>query len=347
VISVFLLLNHTHTALPPTAPTPESKITLPKLPAHFSGNGHTQAGEPFGSGSNHFREHLKDSDFPKLTPEQVERYLQANHHNAESLLAAFMTTHDHAFVREAMQKSPKDPKVIYAALYFGDLSPEETRQWADNFKQVAPGNSMADYSSALAYMKSGQPDLALQDMAAAGKGTWTDYTWQFIQNSEEAYRTAGYSDVDAKFAAQSQMLMPDLGQLKQLGEQINDLAKNYQQAGNAAAAQNALQTEIQLGQQLSATDTQPMLTALVGYAVEKNALASMDPTTPFDNAGQTVADQIGRLGQQTQNLKNYSSQVDDLITRMPDDDILSFLQRSQSGGEINAIRWALAKYPPQ
>ncbi len=347
VIALFLFLNRIPTTPPPTAPAPESKTTLPILPAHFHGTAHAHADETPASGSNHFREHIKDFDFPKLTHEQVEPYLQANHRNAESLLAAFMTTGDRAFVRDAMQKFPNDPKVAYAALYFGNLSPEETRQWADNFKRAAPDNSMANYASALDYMKSGQPELALQDMAAAGKGTWNDYAWQFMQSSEEAYRGAGYSDIDAKFASQTQLLLPDLAQLKQLGVQINELAKSYQQAGNTAAAQNALQMDISLGQQLSTVDAQPLITTLVGYAVEKIALASMDPNAPFGNTGQTVQDQINQLTQQRQNIRNITSQSEDLIARMSDDDIYSYFQRRQAGGEIAALQWALAKYAPQ
>jgi len=52
---------------------------------------------------------------------------------------------------------------------------------ADNYKRVAPDNSMADYVSALDYLKSGNTDLALQDMAsAAGKSHWNDYSIEFI-----------------------------------------------------------------------------------------------------------------------------------------------------------------------
>ena len=346
-IALFIFLNRTPSASPDKAAPPKSEITLPALPAHFTGTAHAATDDSSPLKSNVFRAYVKDGSFPKLTLEQVEPYLQANHRNAESLLGAFMATGDRAFVREAMQKFPNDPKVAYNALYFGNLSPEETRQWADTFKRVAPDNSMANYASALDYMKSGQPDLALQDMTAAGKGTWTDYSSQFMQSSEEAYRAAGYSDVDAKFAAQTQLLLPDLSQLKQLGVQINDLAKTYQQAGNTTAAQNALQMDIQLGQQLSAVDAQPLITTLVGMAVEKIALSSMDPNAPFGNTGQTVQDQINQITQQRQFIKSVTSQAQDLIAQMSDDDIYSYVQRRQAGGEIAAMQWALAKYTPQ
>src|SRR5579859_3146186 len=105
-IALFLFLNRTPTAPPSASPAPESKITLPALPAHFTGTAHAHVDESTSPSSNVFRAYVKDGNFPKLTLAQVEPYLQANHRNAESLLAAFATTGDRAFVREAMQKFP-------------------------------------------------------------------------------------------------------------------------------------------------------------------------------------------------------------------------------------------------
>lgn len=246
-----------------------------------------------------------------------------------------------------MEKFPHDPRVAYTALFFGNLSPEEARQWADNFKQSAPGNTMADYASALNYLKSGQTDLAMQDMAAAGKGSWTDYSWEFMQNSEEAYRSAGYSDIDAKIAAQAPFELPDLAPLKQLGLQLNALAQTYQQAGDNTSAQNALQMNLQLGQQLSATDAQPLITTLVGMAVEKIAFSSMDPNAPYGNTGQTVQDQINQLTQERQYIRDITAQFQSVLPSLSDQDILSFYERRRTFGEPSAMQWAVSKYSPQ
>lgn len=286
--------------------------------------------------------------FPKLTPAQVEGYLSANHRNAGSLLAAFNTTGSRAFLQEALTNFPNDPKVAYAGIFFGNadgsLSPEQARQLSDSFKRNAPDNSLADFASAISYLKSGQSDLALQDMAAASNLRWSDYTADFIQSSMEAYRSAGYSDLDAKVASQAQLLLPDLAQLKELSRDIATVANTYQQAGNQAAAQNALQMDLQLGQQISASPTQPLLTTLVGYAIENIALAAMDPNAPYGNSGQTVADLVNQIQQQRDNIKTAASQSESLLPLMSDDDVLNYLQRRQSFGELNAIQWAANKY---
>ena len=89
VIALFLFLNRTPSAPPDKTPRSKSEITLPALPAHFSGKARVQMDESPATKSNVFRAYVKDGSFPKLTPEQVEPYLQANHRNAESLIGAF------------------------------------------------------------------------------------------------------------------------------------------------------------------------------------------------------------------------------------------------------------------
>src|SRR5262249_20752411 len=119
------------------------------------------------------------------------------------------------------------------------------------------------------------------------------------------------------------------------------------QAGNTAAAQDAFQMDIQLGRQLSAVDAQPLITTLVGYAVERIALSSMDPNSPLDNTGQTVQNQIDQLAQQKKYIKTIVGPSEDLFDRMSDDDVYTYLQRRQASGEISAMQWALAKYSAQ
>jgi len=346
IIALVMSLNRTPQA-PPAVSTPAVEQTArTTLPAHSASASREEPDAP--KLTNHFRDWFKDNKFPQLTPAQVEGYLSANHRSAGSLLGALYATGSRAFLREAMTNFPNDPKVAYAAIFFGNadgsLSAEQARQISDSFKRNAPDNSIADYASALSYIKSGQSDLALQDMGAAANLKWTDYTADFIQSSEEAYRSAGYSDLDAKVASQAQLLLPDLAQLKELSRDIASAANTYQQAGNSAAAQNALQMDLQLGQQLSASQTQPLITTLVGYAIENIALAPMDPNAPYGNSGQTVADLINQIQQQREAIKTAASQDESLLPQMSDDDVLNFLQRRQSFGELNAIQWAMNKY---
>jgi hypothetical protein len=282
---------------------------------------------------------------PKLTAGQVEQYLAANHRNSASLLAAFRATGDAAFLDEAMQKYPKDPRVNLAAIFKPGSSPEERRQWLDNFKQSDPNNSLPNYLSARDYFKSGQTDQALQEMTlASGKSGWQDYSQNFVQDAEEAYRAAGYSEADAKSVASASLLLPHLVELKKMGQNLTDAANIYRQSGDAASAQSLLQMGTRFGQEMTESPTQPLITTLVGVAIQRLMLGAMDPNAPYDNAGQTVQNRIDDLMQQRREIQGLAQQSDGLFQIMSDQDIASYFDRARSLGELDTLRWAVNKY---
>ena len=282
---------------------------------------------------------------PKLTAEQVESYLAANRRNSASLLAAFRATGDAAFLEEAMQKYPKDPRVNLAAIFKPGSSPEERRQWIDNFKQSDPDNALANSLSAMNYFKSGQTGQALQEIAtAAGKSGWQDYSLNFVQDAEEAYRAAGYSEADAKSIASTSLLLPHLVELKQMGQNITDAANTYRQSGDTTSAQSLLQMGTRLGQDIAESPTQPLLTTMMGFALQRTMLNAMDPNAPYDNAGQTVQNRIDDLIQQRRAIQALALQSDALFQNMSDQDIASYFDRAKSLGELDTLRWALNKF---
>src|SRR5205823_10653958 len=192
---------------------------------------------------------LNGEENPRLSTEQVQSYLEKNHRSVGSLLAAFHATDDRTFLREAMEKYPADPRLDYVA-WFRSQSPEERRQWLDAFKQSAPDNAFANYLSARDYFKSGQNDQAVQELLVAATKPIQDYSLDFVQNGEEAYRAAGYSDAEAKMIATSTLLLPQLAEYKQVSLNLVELANAYRQSGDGASAQAALQMATKLGQRL-------------------------------------------------------------------------------------------------
>jgi len=102
-------------------------------------------------------------------------------------------------LNEAMQKFPDDPQVAFEAALRKEVPPEDKRHWLDILKKSAPDNPLADYLSALEYFNSGQTDQAVQELiAASGKTKFTDYFLDRMQANEEAFRAAGYSEVETR-----------------------------------------------------------------------------------------------------------------------------------------------------
>jgi len=289
---------------------------------------------------------LKDMN-PKLTRDQVEAYLKTNGRDAAGLLAAFRTSGDPALLKEAMEKFPKDPQVAFEAVIDQNLSPEEKRQWLDTFEKSAPDNALANYLSAFNYFKSGQSDQAIQELAAGSGKQPDDYTVVRAEEDVEPYLAAGYSLAEAKTMAESQILLPQLAQVKQVALAAVDLANGYTQAGDATSAQAALQMAVNMGQQFANPSSPAEITELVGMAIQKIALSAMDPNAPYGNDGQTVQDQLNQLAQQREALSSLNRQAEPLMQTLSDQDWIMYEDRRQILGEPSAMQWVVNKYGQQ
>jgi hypothetical protein len=300
---------------------------------------------PSSAKSTNLLERLLQGDGAKLTPEQIDSFLAANHRSAESLLTAYRTSEDRAFLKEAMEKFPNDPRVGFAAIFKSE-SPEERRLWLDRLSQSAPDNALPGYLSALDDLKAGRTEQGVRELtAAAGKSGYQDYVLDSIQSTEEAYRSAGYSEVEAKFIATCGAPLPQLSQLKQLSGSIVDLASSYRQAGDAASAQTVLQIALHLGQQLDPTGPggQFLINNLVGIAIQLNALKAMDPAEQYGSAGQTVQSYMDQITQQRAAFKQLGQQTENLWQTMPPEDLIAFIDREKLYGEQTALRWYLSR----
>jgi hypothetical protein len=291
---------------------------------------------------------LHSDKTPQLSSEQVEPYLKENRRSAASLLAAFRATGDPALLQEAMQMFPDDPQVTFAAIHKADASPEERRQWLDTFKKSSPDNALANYLSALDYFKAGQTDQAVQELiAASGKQQFQDFSLAFVQDSEDAFRAAGYSEAEAKAIASISLWLPQLAELKQLNQNMVDLAKAYRRAGDKASAQAVLQMGVNLGQSLGDAGGYYLLNQLVGNAIERIALGAMDAASPYGDTGRTVKDRIDQLVQQYTAVNDLAQRVEALQQTISAQDWISYLDRSRNFGEVASARWLLGKYGQQ
>lgn len=139
-----------------------------------------------------------------------------------------------------------------------------------------------------------------------------------------------------------QVELPQLAELKQLGLQMVELSKSYQQTGDNASAQSVLQMAVSLGQSYGAGDC--AISHLVGLAIERNALSAMDPGSPYGGNGQTVQDQLNQLAQQRTAIQSLFDQGGPLLETMSDPDWISYIDRDKTYGEEAAMQWAVSKF---
>ncbi|MGH7952752.1 MAG: RNA polymerase sigma factor [Limisphaerales bacterium] len=286
--------------------------------------------------------------WPKLTAAQVETYLKANRTNAASLLAAYRASGDLALLKEAMEKYSNNPEVAFAAALDKNLSPEEQRQWLNTFEQDAPNNALVNYLSALNYFNSGQIDQGVQELTAASGKQLDDYTLDRVQDEEEAYLSAGYSQAEAETIASQSLMLSQDPQVKQLGQDLISLANAYSQSGDQDSAQASLQMAMNLGQNMAnKSSSMALINQLTGLSIETLALNAMNPNSPYGSNGQTVQDQLNQIAQYRTSIRQLAQQAEPLLPTLSDQALLDFDNRRMMFGETAAMQWVVSKFGQQ
>ncbi len=352
------ILTHRPPAKPgPASPAATNAVASPKLPAPRLGITAPPTGVPSEEltptpVAARLLERLQDDDWPRLDPDQAEAFLAQRKRSAETLLIVAEATGDKADLREAMERFPDDPRVAYAAYFFGGpllndttTGPDqpagpERRRWLEQFKAVAPDNALPYYLAARDDFKAGRTDAAVEELLAAAGNPLRDYALEAIQNREEAYRAAGLSEAEAKAAAYSMQPLPHLAELKRLGLNLVELANAYRQAGDPASAGAALQLAVELGRELDRS-APFLISDLVAVTIEINALKAADPDAPFGSHGQTVQARLNELQRRSEKLKELEKRLDGLLPTLSEQDLIGYFDRAKLLGEQDAMRWLL------
>lgn len=289
------------------------------------------------------------NDPPKISREEAEAFLNANGRRAESLVAAWRASGDINYLREAMQKFPNDPRVAFLAWAESGAAENPAdrdrlrREWLDQFRRAAPDNALADYLSARDHIKSGDKETALREIAAAANKPFRDYTLDQVQNVEEAYRTAGFSEAEAKAIAGCGALLPQLAPLKDLAYKIVDLSGTYRSAGDSASADAALQWAAHIGSRLDREGTATLLQDLVGVAIERYVWKSVDPSYIVGDSQLTAQQRIEALDRRREDIRQIARDSDKIMNSLSDAELVNYFDRSKLFGEAAAVQWAKAR----
>jgi hypothetical protein len=285
----------------------------------------------------------------KLSLAQVEDYLTKSGRTAHNLLAAFRSSGDAALLREAMLKYPNDPQVAFEAVINPGSTPQERAHWLNQLKQSGPENALPNYLAALDAFKAGNTAQALQELSAAShKPQFSDFTLERTQNDQDLYFASGYSLAESKLVPTAQLLLPQLAQLKDLGNRLTDLANTYRSAGDEASANETLNSALQLASRyVDRFPGEPEISRLVGMAIEYKALQQMDPATPYNGGSDTVQNRMTQLEHERQEFKNLNDSAREFLPQMSDQDLISYIDHRLLFGEPAALKWVLAKYAPR
>jgi len=283
-----------------------------------------------------------EAGLPRIPREKVEEFLQLRNRSAASLLAGFHALQDTNLLYEAATRFPNDPQVQWTMLA-QPLSPEARREWLNRFKDSSPENSLANYLSAAERFNSGQTDMAIKDLLAAGnKPQFKDYAMAAMLDEQELSRFAGLTPLETMHAnGWASDMLAELPSMKQVANGIVEARTQYLQAGDATSADALLQAGLGLSDRLTEGEGgRFVISQLVGMAVENIMLRQMDADTRYDSlGGKTPAERQAELKQQKADFRSLNASVTSAYGTMSEADWQSYSDRMKTYGEVEAMKW--------
>ena len=272
----------------------------------------------------------------QLTSEETAEYLRRYGTNVETLLA----TQKKDYIKLAAELFPNDPRVQLAVIG-RDIFPEARREWLDRFKQSAPDNALASYLSAREYLKDGNREQGVKDFAEAAKRPhFDDYTLEQVQNMEDAQLSAGRSLFEAKVAAGSGLLLPQLAPLKGLAQDIQKMQKEYIAAGDIASAEALAQMGHPLSQQLTTGESSRcLINQLVGIAIERILLNPLPAESQPAFLNGTVQQRIDEMTAFRKSVRDLTADHLPMLSAATENEIISYFDRMKIQGEYKSMLW--------
>ena len=287
-----------------------------------------------------------DQEVFRLPPEAIESFLRQNRTNAESLLAAFQVTQDPQYLKLAAERHPDEP-LVALQMVANNVFPEQQREWLDRLKALDPDNALANYLSALHHLQTAQPQQAIQELqAAAARPGIHDYLRERMQGLEELYLRAGMPPAEAKALGMTGLALPLLPQLNELARETLALQQQYASAGDAASAEALAQYQVLLARHLSqGQGATCLVNQRVGMAMERAALTLLDPAQTYDFLGQSPAERLAALQNQTARMQETIRWFGQWLPQAGDSELIAYIDRVKLYGEPAAIQWLRGQQP--
>ena len=288
------------------------------------------------------KESLENGEGVKVPPEVAAAFVEKNRRSASSLLAAWQGTGDRAYLNEAAEKHPEDPRVqLMMATLYAEGS-DEKRKWLDRMKESAPDNALGSFLSAADYFGNSNRVQGLQDLSdAVKKSRFDTSTGTSMQDFEELLIEAGEPALKARAVSVSSTLLPYLSKLKALGVAVGETRASYMEAGDTASAAATLDMGLNLANRLNPPEGgQTLIDSLVGAAVELIILNKMPPDELLPS-GETVASRIQTRKEQRTAMKELAATSSTALENASEADMMNYFERFKSQGETAAMKWLI------
>ncbi len=215
----------------------------------------------------------------------------------------------------------------------------------ERFKAADPNNPLPWIFSAQELFKAKQTGEAVAEIRAAlERPAFYTYANERMDSAQLLYEDLGVSSVEASLLAMAGLTLPHMGAAQQSSRSLMEWQKSAADAGDTAAADDALRLTYSLGRTFATPEaSRTLIGQLVGVSMEARALKAL----PADSqpAWLTVvpAQRLAEMETQKQNVKDLTAGLEWVLQSQNGELLAEYLRRNRSDGELSALTWLKAQ----
>lgn len=286
---------------------------------------------------------MLDGDIAKLTPEQIEHYVESRGRDESSLIAAAMLGEDSdEWLDEAAERFPDDPGVAAAMLlYRGGKA--EAGEWIERLKENDPGNSLGYLFAAKSALDSGNLDEALGELAALESTRLNDFGVSWRSDFTEAYRSAGYQGMEAEWLGMFQV--PVLtSEVSRLSASIGEAMIAAEGRGDRATAEALGRAGMKAAALVGGRGERDFLiNQLISVSMERKLLNQLDAFEFVPGDERLVLERIAEMDERIDRIKATIRSHSELLPTLTESELRQYTRRLQTDGELKAMEWLVAQ----
>jgi len=290
-----------------------------------------------------FLKRMLNGEIAKLTPEQIEHYVESRGRDALSLIVASMLGESgETWLDEAAKRFPDDPRVA-AALLIKRGNSSEASEWIARLKEHDPGNSLGYLLAAKSALDGKDLDGAMKELSALESTRLNDFreTWQ--SSFTDAYRSAGYRGMEAEWLGMWQVPVAT-GEMSRLSAGIADAMVAAQERGDRATAEALGRSGMKAAALVSGRgDRDLLINQLISVSMERKLLNQLHAFDFIPGDERLVVDRLSGMDKRIARIKSVIQSHTELLPTITESELRQFTRRVQVEGELKAMEWLVVQ----
>lgn len=293
-----------------------------------------------------FLKRMLNGEIAKLTPDQIEHYVESRGRDALSLIVASMLSESgETWLDEAAERFPDDPRVAAAMLIKHGGSPE-AGQWIARLKEHDPGNSLGYLLAAKSALDGRDLDGAMKELSALESTRMNDFreTWQ--SGITDAYHSAGYEGVEAEWLGIAQVPVV-AGEVVRLSAGIADAMVAAKERGDRTTATSLGRSGMKAAALMSGRrDRDLLINQLISVSMERKLLNQLHVFDFVPGDQRIVVERLAEMDKRIARIKSTIQSHMELLLTVTESELRQFTRRVQIDGELRAMEWLVEQRVP-